>query len=99
MNLSSDQFSATYSNLENHPRLIRAREPKPVPKIRLDPKTGLPSVESEHPAKLRGNIQPVEDSESDEEKSKRYFSHRRVELIFLSDADYDNSTARRIERG
>ncbi|KAF8079061.1 Low temperature viability protein-domain-containing protein [Lyophyllum atratum] len=34
----------TYSNLENHPRLIRARDPKPVPKIHLDPKTGLPTV-------------------------------------------------------
>lgn len=35
----------TYSNLENHPRLIRARRDKPVPKIRLDSKTGLPTVE------------------------------------------------------
>jgi protein LTV1 len=37
-------FTATYTNLENHPRLIRARDPKPVPKIVLDRKTGLPSV-------------------------------------------------------
>ncbi|KAH7107124.1 Low temperature viability protein [Auriculariales sp. MPI-PUGE-AT-0066] len=35
---------STYSNLENHPRLIRARAEKPVPTIRLDPKTGLPTV-------------------------------------------------------
>ncbi|KAJ3815592.1 Low temperature viability protein-domain-containing protein [Lentinula aff. lateritia] len=34
----------TYSNLENHPRLIRVRHSKPVPKICLDPKTGLPTV-------------------------------------------------------
>ncbi|KAJ7492180.1 Low temperature viability protein-domain-containing protein [Mycena latifolia] len=38
----------TYSNLENHPRLIRARDAdarkKLVPKIHLDPRTGLPSV-------------------------------------------------------
>ncbi|PIL31520.1 hypothetical protein GSI_06222 [Ganoderma sinense ZZ0214-1] len=34
----------TYSNLENHPRLIRARGDKAVPKIRLDPQTGMPSV-------------------------------------------------------
>ncbi|KAF8910048.1 Low temperature viability protein-domain-containing protein [Gymnopilus junonius] len=34
----------TYTNLENHPRLIRARDSKPVPKIVLDRKTGLPSV-------------------------------------------------------
>ncbi|EJD52187.1 Low temperature viability protein [Auricularia subglabra TFB-10046 SS5] len=35
---------STYTNIENHPRLIRARAEKPVPKIKLDPKTGLPSV-------------------------------------------------------
>ncbi|KAJ8084703.1 Protein ltv1 [Marasmius tenuissimus] len=34
----------TYSNLENHPRIIRARDFKPTPKIKLDPKTGLPSI-------------------------------------------------------
>ncbi|EDR15863.1 uncharacterized protein LACBIDRAFT_301251 [Laccaria bicolor S238N-H82] len=32
----------TYSNLENHPRLIRARDQKPVPKVLLDRKTGFP---------------------------------------------------------
>ncbi|THH02351.1 hypothetical protein EW026_g503 [Hermanssonia centrifuga] len=37
----------TYSNLENHPRLIRARQIRPVPKIQLDPKTGLPIVDGE----------------------------------------------------
>ncbi|TFK17375.1 Low temperature viability protein [Coprinopsis marcescibilis] len=42
---------STYSNFENHPRLIRAIDsrPKSVPKIVLDPKTGLPSVESSSP--------------------------------------------------
>ncbi|THH19679.1 hypothetical protein EW146_g1530 [Bondarzewia mesenterica] len=34
----------THTNLENHPRLIRARQSKPVPKIHLDPRTGLPSI-------------------------------------------------------
>ena len=38
-------FAATYSNLENHPRLIRASRGDRVPKIRLDPKTGLPFVD------------------------------------------------------
>ena len=37
-------LTATYSNLENHPRLIRVREAKAVLKIKLDPKTGLPIV-------------------------------------------------------
>ncbi|KAH9982758.1 Low temperature viability protein-domain-containing protein [Lactifluus volemus] len=32
----------TYTNLENHPRLIKAREERKGPKIRLDPKTGFP---------------------------------------------------------
>jgi len=32
----------TYTNLENHPRLIRAREKQRGPKIQLDPKTGFP---------------------------------------------------------
>ncbi|KAJ4485638.1 Low temperature viability protein-domain-containing protein [Lentinula aciculospora] len=34
----------TYSNLENHPRVIRVRDSRPIPKISLDSKTGLPSV-------------------------------------------------------
>jgi protein LTV1 len=37
---------ATYTNLENHPRLIKAREKQRVSKIRLDPKTGFPITES-----------------------------------------------------
>ncbi|KAK7465279.1 Protein ltv1 [Stygiomarasmius scandens] len=44
----------TYSNLENHPRLIRARDSKPIPKIRLDPKTGLPSI-AEDPSKTKAH--------------------------------------------
>jgi len=36
----------TYTNLENHPRLIKAREKPKVSKIRLDPKTGFPFTES-----------------------------------------------------
>ena len=38
---------ATYSNLENHPHLIRARQVKAAPKIQLDPKSGLPVVQEE----------------------------------------------------
>ncbi|KAH0837959.1 Low temperature viability protein-domain-containing protein [Lanmaoa asiatica] len=37
----------TYSNLENHPRIIQARPSKPVPKIKLDSHMGLPSVANE----------------------------------------------------
>ncbi|KAG1771304.1 Low temperature viability protein-domain-containing protein [Suillus occidentalis] len=53
----------TYSNLENHPRVIRARALKLVPKIMLDPKTGLPTVNSDRQApelrKSRQCLQPV----------------------------------------
>ncbi|KIJ28158.1 hypothetical protein M422DRAFT_235698 [Sphaerobolus stellatus SS14] len=52
---------STYSNLENHPRLIRARQTKPVPKIQLDPRTGMPSMD---PPK---NQPESEDSEDDED--------------------------------
>ncbi|KAF9225369.1 LTV-domain-containing protein [Gyrodon lividus] len=37
----------TYSNLENHPHIIRARTSNPVSKIKLDPRTGLPSAETD----------------------------------------------------
>ncbi|KZT72926.1 LTV-domain-containing protein [Daedalea quercina L-15889] len=58
----------TYSNLENHPRLIKARQDKLVPKIRLDPKTGLPVVTG----KLRqSRISTDSSSESDSEDDTR----------------------------
>ncbi|KAF9029976.1 LTV-domain-containing protein [Hymenopellis radicata] len=50
---------STYSNLENHPRLIRERNPKPVPQIILDPKTGLPSVVAVQPPKRAKPAQAV----------------------------------------
>ncbi|KAF8167443.1 LTV-domain-containing protein [Crassisporium funariophilum] len=46
----------TYTNLENHPRLIRARDPKPVPKIVLDRKTGLPSIADNSEKKPKGSL-------------------------------------------
>ncbi|TFK56510.1 LTV-domain-containing protein [Heliocybe sulcata] len=57
----------TYSNLENHPRLISSRSTKPVPKIRLDPRTGLPTVgEERSPSKSKSKTSRKEkDSESD----------------------------------
>ncbi|KAG2367707.1 LTV-domain-containing protein [Suillus spraguei] len=55
----------TYSNLENHPRVIRARASKPVPKITLDPKTGLPTLNSEH----RHRLQSVAEDEGSQEPS------------------------------
>ncbi|KAG8827263.1 hypothetical protein FRC19_004469 [Serendipita sp. 401] len=46
----------TYSNLENHPRLLRLTQSKRTKKILLDPRTGLPSVaESEDPEREEQN--------------------------------------------
>lgn len=69
---SDDHSTATFSNLENHPRVIKARNSKPVPKIRLDPKTGLPSVVEDKPARK----QPQSDSSGtdDEDDSRRMSS-------------------------
>ncbi|TFY83434.1 hypothetical protein EWM64_g587 [Hericium alpestre] len=55
----------THTNLENHPRLIRARDSKPVPRIRLDPKTGLPTVVER--GKSRTSRTPTSPPESDDE--------------------------------
>ncbi|KAF5392475.1 hypothetical protein D9757_002263 [Collybiopsis confluens] len=55
----------TYSNLENHPRLIRVRDSKPVSKIKLDPKTGLPSVAQPTPSSNQTRF-PIIANDSDE---------------------------------
>ncbi|KAJ7146221.1 Low temperature viability protein-domain-containing protein [Mycena epipterygia] len=58
----------TYSNLENHPRLIRTRDPKkPIPKIHLDPRTGLPSVVNDEDSKpkIKGHVSFASDSDSE----------------------------------
>lgn len=65
---------STYSNLENHPRLIRARDNKPVPRITLDPRTGLPSVGDAPPAKGRkAKNQAIEEEEEEEEDGRESF--------------------------
>src|ERR1700734_4382409 len=67
---------ATYSNLENHPRLIRARDNKPVPKITLDPRTGLPVVLDQANVKPpKGRRPPVHSiSEEEDEEDNHPFS-------------------------
>lgn len=62
------RFVATYSNLENHPRLIRVRDIKAVPKIKLEPRTGLPILENPPPRK-----EPEGLSEDDEEDGRMSF--------------------------
>ena len=63
-------FAATYSNLENHPRLIRVRDAKAVPKIRLDPKTGLPTAMDPAPRKKLENLS---EEDGDDEDRRRLF--------------------------
>ncbi|KAF4604774.1 hypothetical protein EYR40_003556 [Pleurotus pulmonarius] len=67
---------STYSNLENHPRLIRARDANPVVKIRLDPRTGFPMVE-ELPPRLRGKAakQPqIQEGDDDKDAPPVHFT-------------------------
>jgi len=64
-------FAATYSNLENHPRLIRVRDTKGVPKIRLDPKTGLPTVVN---PPLRKRLEDLSEEDEDEEDRRMSFA-------------------------
>jgi protein LTV1 len=56
---------STYTNLENHPRLIRVLDPKPVPKIALDRKTGLPSLIQE-PQKIQNTVPINTEDESED---------------------------------
>jgi len=71
-------FAATYSNLENHPRLIRVRDTKMVPKIRLNPKTGLPTVVNP-PSRKK-----LEDLSEDEDEEDQRVSFTSVKLTPLT---------------
>jgi protein LTV1 len=74
-------FTATYSNLENHPRFIRVRDTKAVPKIKLNPKTGLPTVPNPPPRKKLQDLS--EEGEDDDEEARR-MSFASVKLTLLT---------------
>ena len=77
---------ATYTNLENHPRLIRARDPKPVLKIALDRKTGLPSIVDpvQDPEKTKNTVTFINSSDSSEDSDNDgMLSAYDVLVIFL----------------
>lgn len=61
--------------MENHPRLIRARQNKPVPQIVLDPKTGLPIVNGQK-VSTRGSkgkqISTIEEDDEDDEDRRAF---------------------------
>ncbi|KLO20785.1 Low temperature viability protein [Schizopora paradoxa] len=61
---------STYSNLENHPKIIRASKVKDVKKIILDPKTGLPSITSDIKGKKPRTLERVVE-ETDDDQSRR----------------------------
>ncbi|KAH9949333.1 Low temperature viability protein-domain-containing protein [Amylocystis lapponica] len=61
----------TYSNLENHPRLIRARGDKAIPKISLDPKTGLPIVDGQQSANMHHSAASSSSEDEDDSQSIR----------------------------
>ncbi|KAJ7654726.1 Low temperature viability protein-domain-containing protein [Mycena rosella] len=75
----------TYSNLENHPRLIRARDSdarkKPMAKILLDPRTGLPSVVTDGDAKPKPKGRVSFASDSDDTDSSEDDARPRVETV------------------
>ncbi|VDB86918.1 unnamed protein product [Peniophora sp. CBMAI 1063] len=70
----------THTNLENHPRLIRARTSQPVPKITLDPRTGLPIVTPPTSAPTKRQRQPRAPSppSSDTETETDHPKHQTV---------------------
>ncbi|KAF8807956.1 LTV-domain-containing protein [Phlegmacium glaucopus] len=60
---------STYTNLENHPRLIRVLDAKQVPKIALDRKTGLPSLVDtvQGPQKIKNTVTFINTSDESED--------------------------------
>ncbi|KAK7063815.1 protein LTV1 [Favolaschia claudopus] len=74
---------STYSNLENHPRLIRARdaERKKIPKIHLDPRTGLPSVVQPPPTISKPRAPALDTDGSDSDSDLTEDGRPRVETV------------------
>lgn len=79
----------TYSNLSNHPRMLRLRDvrgPKPA-KITIDPKTGFPLVDGKSVLEPRGGDDTIMEEEDEEEEEE--FGESRLGLTFfpLNDTD------------
>lgn len=66
-----NQILATYSNLENHPRLIHASQGKFTPKIRLDRRSGFPVVIPAHESSATSED---DDDESSEIRPGKYYA-------------------------
>lgn len=66
--LSLFTVTATYSNLENHPRFLKLTQSKGTKKIHLDSKTGLPTVvEKGKEGKPKQSSDTEEDGSDDDE--------------------------------
>jgi len=81
----TDAFTcpATYSNLENHPRLLRLKQKPSTKKIILDGKTGLPSIiENATPTPVLQTHE--DDSEEDDDRREPPESFPGLPLIILS---------------
>ena len=70
--------TGTYSNVSNHPRLLRLRDgtgPRPA-RITIDPKTGFPVVELSEEAKATALAVAIAEREEQEEEDDSRSSHR-----------------------
>ncbi|TDL28186.1 Low temperature viability protein [Rickenella mellea] len=58
-----ETIQTTYTNLENHPRLIKARDTTFTKQIKLDPKTGLPGSKPTHAPRMVAQKAPSNPTE------------------------------------
>ncbi|KZP28946.1 LTV-domain-containing protein, partial [Athelia psychrophila] len=86
---------STYSNLENHPRVIRARDNKLVPRITVDPRTGLPYVGEAPPPKPKGRKVKVQPILEEEEEEVEDAEPRRAAIARPRDESKDDKKARK----
>ncbi|KAI0348151.1 LTV-domain-containing protein [Trametopsis cervina] len=76
----------TYSNLENHPRLIRARHITATPRIRLDPRTGMPAVGEATPRTKHAGLLKEEDGDIERRKYVEFPNDPRFNVHALAAA-------------
>lgn len=93
----------TYSNVSNHPRILRLHEPGSLPpRIRIDKKTGFPVVEM--PA---GSEPPKPVEEADEEEGESDYEgefhpslspHLPLTIVLQTDQELSFETEQRLLR-
>jgi protein LTV1 len=80
---------ATYSNLENHPRLLKLTQSKGTKKILLDSKTGLPTVvEKDKEAKVKSRHSSDTDESSEGEGEEEEGEVKSGKSLISSDEFY-----------